>query len=255
MNIDTDGEHPHARVAHFRKKSMPRCSPIQTDVRKISMNNGHDAHPPKENKLDHPNFFSSSNLQAHRVARVHAMQQQFDCPPAFELSEVERADLLLMREEEKIARDVYRQLFERWGIMPFGNIQGSEQAHMDMVGLLLRRYAVPDVVEGLEVGRFGTPQMQALHDQLMQQGLRSLKDAVSVGLHIEELDIADLRLTSAHTRNPEILLIYAELERGSRNHLRAFYRWMQHLGVHYEPTHLSLADFEQIAHSAKENCH
>jgi hypothetical protein len=198
---------------------------------------------------------SSTDRDAHRAGRIQDLQQQLDHRPVSELSEVERADLLLMREEEKIARDVYAQLYARWGIMPFGNITGSEQAHMDMVGMLLQRYAVPDVVQGLAVGRFGTPQMQALHDQLMAQGLQSLEDAVSVGLHIEELDIADLRLTSSHTRNPDILLVYAELERGSRNHLRAFYRWKQRLGVHYQPTHLSLADFDQIANSDKETCH
>jgi len=200
-------------------------------------------------------FSSSSDRAAHRAGRVQDMQQRIDRLPASELSTVERADLLLMREEEKIARDVYAQLYERWGIKPFGNIMGSEQAHMDMVGMLLRRYAVPDVVDGSPVGRFGTPQIQALHDQLLRQGLQSLEDAVAVGLHIEELDIADLRLTSSHTRNPEILLVYAELERGSRNHLRAFYRWKQRLGVHYQHTHLSLADFEKIANSDKETCH
>jgi hypothetical protein len=72
---------------------------------------------------------------------------------------------------------------------------------------------------------------------------------------LDSLPAYDLRLTSSHTNNPEILLVYAELERGSRNHLRAFYRWKQRLGVHYQPTHLSLADFDQIANSDKETCH
>jgi hypothetical protein len=198
---------------------------------------------------------TSSERQEHRTARVQAMRQQLNNDATTEPSSTERADLQLMCEEEKIARDVYAQLYARWGIMPFGNIQGSEQAHMDMVGLLLERYAVDDVVRDLPVGAFGTPAMQSLHDQLLALGLRSLKDAICVGLHIEELDIADLRLTSSHTRHPDILQVYAELERGSRNHLRAFYRWKQRLAVHYEPTHLPLVDFENIAHSANEDCH
>jgi hypothetical protein len=66
---------------------------------------------------------------------------------------------------------------------------------------------------------------------------------------------ADLRLTRSHTSNPDILQVYAELERGSRNHLRAFYRWKQSLDVSYEPTHLSPADFENIGRSPKEMCH
>ncbi|MBP9148732.1 MAG: DUF2202 domain-containing protein [Rhodoferax sp.] len=205
--------------------------------------------------LDMPEFLSPAARQAHRAERVQEMRRQLEGRPTAELSDIECADLGLMREEEKIARDVYMQLFERWGVMPFGNISGSEQAHMDMVGLLLKRFGVSDAVAGLEVGHFATATMQALHDQLLAQGLQSLEDAVSVGLNIEELDIADLQLSSSHTRNPEILLVYGELERGSRNHLRAFYRWAQRLNVRYDPTHLSQADFERITRSTKEDCH
>ncbi|MBP8287670.1 MAG: DUF2202 domain-containing protein, partial [Rhodoferax sp.] len=143
--------------------------------------------------LDMPEFLSPAARQAHRAERVQEMRRQLEGRPTAELSDIECADLGLMREEEKIARDVYMQLFERWGVMPFGNISGSEQAHMDMVGLLLKRFGVSDAVAGLEVGHFATATMQALHDQLLAQGLQSLEDAVSVGLNIEELDIADLQ--------------------------------------------------------------
>lgn len=205
--------------------------------------------------MNHSEPTTLAERQEHRAARVQTIKQQLDSSAATELSDIERADLQLMREEEKVARDVYAQLYSRWNIMPFGNIKGSEQAHMDMVGLLLERYAVRDLTHGLPVGRFGMPHMQALYDQLMMQGLCSLEDSIRVGLHIEELDIADLRLTRSHTSNPDILQVYAELERGSRNHLRAFYRWKQSLDVSYEPTHLSPADFENIGRSPKEMCH
>jgi len=160
-----------------------------------------------------------------------------------------------MREEEKIARDVYLQLFDRWGIRPFENISGSEQVHMDMVQMLLQRHGVADPVQGLALGEFDSETMQALYNTLISQGLQSLPDAVAVGLLIEELDIADLRLARARTEHDDILQVYAELERGSRNHLRAFYRWKQRLGLHYRPAHLGLDDFEQIARSPKEFCH
>lgn len=104
---------------------------------------------------------------------------------------------------------------------------------MDMVQLLLQRHGVADPVQGLALGEFDSEAMQALYRTLINQGMQSLPDAVAVGLLIEELDIADLRLARARTEHDDILQVYAELERGSRNHLRAFYRWKQRLGLHY----------------------
>jgi hypothetical protein len=120
---------------------------------------------------------------------------------------------------------------------------------------LLEKHDVPDPACGLEIGEFRDPEMQALYAQLVAQGLESLEGAVQVGLLIEELDIADLRAASRRTDKPEILAVYADLERGSRNHLRAFYRWMRRLDVSYAPAHLAREDFISIAESGHENCH
>lgn len=205
--------------------------------------------------MNHHQTMSSTERQAHRAAHLAAVQQQLDGLPVTDLGKLERDDMQFMCEEEKIARDVYSQLFTRWGIQPFENISGSEQIHMDMLHILLQRHGVTDPVLGLPVGHFGTEKMQVLHDTLLDQGLHSLPDAVVVGLQIEELDIADLRLARARTEHSDILQVYAELERGSRNHLRAFYGWQQRLGLRYRPAHLGVADFEQIARSPKEWCH
>lgn len=63
-----------------------------------------------------------------------------------ELSESETAGLLHMREEEKLARDVYTHLGALWGQQTFANISSSEQSHMDEVKLLLDRYSLIDPV-------------------------------------------------------------------------------------------------------------
>jgi hypothetical protein len=47
------------------------------------------------------------------------------------LSKVEAGDLLFMREEEKLARDVYLAMHDEYGVRVFSNISGSEQKHMD----------------------------------------------------------------------------------------------------------------------------
>lgn len=192
---------------------------------------------------------------AHRRGHLARLRNSIAAHEAGELSEDERNDLLLMREEEKIARDVYLRLYDRWGLRPFANISGSEQAHMDAILALLQHFGLPDPAQGLEIGAFHDPKMQALFDSLIEQGLKSREEAVRVGLSIEELDIADLRAAARRTRKPEILAVYTELERGSRNHLRAFHRWKLRLGAHYAPEHLSQRDFDAIAASGHETCH
>ncbi|MDE8348095.1 MAG: DUF2202 domain-containing protein [Acidocella sp.] len=174
--------------------------------------------------------------------------------PAVPLTAAEIADLTAMREEEKVARDVYLRLFDRWGLRPFGKISGSEQSHMDMLLIMLDRHGLPDPVRRLDVGEFNSPQMQKLHDDLLARGLLSETEAVSTGLLIEELDIIDLRQAARRTSRPDLRLVYAKLEQGSRNHLRAFNRWLNGLAGHYDPVHLTRAEYDAIAKAEHEPC-
>lgn len=193
-------------------------------------------------------------MQTRRARRLDGIRARIAGAPDAPLSESERDDLLHMREEEKLARDVYVELARRWNLRPFHNISGAEQAHMDAVAALLAHFGLPDPAAGLEPGRFRDERLQALHDELLVAGGRSELAAVQVGLLIEEEDIADLRAAKARTQNAAILDVYAHLERGSRNHLRAFYRHMQRLEGDYAPRRLSGAEFERIAWSAHEVC-
>lgn len=190
----------------------------------------------------------------HRVQHVAEMRSQIAASPRSALTLSEQEGLLLMREEEKIARDVYIRLYDRWGIRPFGNINGSEQAHMDAMLALLEHFGLPDPAQGLALGQFRNPELQRLYDALVEQGLRSPEEAIRVGLLIEELDIDDLQKAARLSNHEAIRKVYDELERGSRNHLRAFYRWKAQLGVSYAPKHLSPDVFTAIALSPHEDC-
>lgn len=61
-----------------------------------------------------------------------------------QLSELEVADLQFLREEEKLAHDVYTYAFERFGVSIFSNIAASEQTHTDAVLDLMTAYQVED---------------------------------------------------------------------------------------------------------------
>jgi hypothetical protein len=168
------------------------------------------------------------------------------------LSQAEMDGLRFMREEEKLARDVYLALYERWGSPIFSNIAKSEQTHMDAVGTLLTTFGITDPASELP-GVFSNAQLQALYNELDARGGVSLAEAFTVGAYIEDLDIRDLATELGKTENPNIIAVYESLQRGSRNHLRAFNRQIvSSTGAVYEPQFISSAEFEAIIASETE---
>jgi len=132
------------------------------------------------------------------------------------------SDLIYMREEERLAHDVYTKLADVWGVRIFSNIAVSEQRHTDAVAVLLDRYGVPDPASSLPAGTYSIPELQELYDQLIEQGTQSLTEAFEVGRLIEVTDIADLEERIAHTTQSDVLTVYENLLAGSENHLAAF---------------------------------
>ena len=140
------------------------------------------------------------------------------------LSQSETERLLLMREEEKLARDVYLALGQKWNTPVFPNIARSETRHMAAIKGLLDRYGLQDPVVVDTPGRFTNPKLAQLYDDLVQTGMASAADAYRVGVQIEELDIGDLKEGLAATTHSDIRMVYQNLLRASQNHLRAFSR-------------------------------
>jgi len=134
----------------------------------------------------------------------------------------EQESLTFMREEEKLARDVYLYLYDKWQLSEFNNIAASEQRHMDSVNNLLVRYGILDPVATNIQGEFTNPDLQALYDKLIEKGSQSLEEALRVGVLIEETDIADLQEGLADTTRNDITNVYSNLLKGSNNHLKAF---------------------------------
>ena len=169
-----------------------------------------------------------------------------DIAQAAELSTTEAEGLQFMREEEKLARDVYQALYDKWGAQVFANIAESEQTHMDAVLTLLERYNLTDPSQA-DYGTFTNPNLQTLYNNLILQGNESVEAAYEVGALIEDLDINDLQNFIESTEHDDIILVYENLERGSRNHLRAFNRQLERAtGETYKPQYISQTAFEEI---------
>ena len=158
----------------------------------------------------------------------------------------EIAALQHMREEEKLARDVYRLLFDVWGSPIFSNIAASEQQHMDALGRLITKYGLIDPVGDNGPGVFENVELQNLYDELTAAGQVSLVDALIVGASIEDLDIADLIEAYCNTDNQDLQTVYLNLTKGSRNHLRAFVSEIEQRGVQYPAQYLDQQAVDEI---------
>jgi hypothetical protein len=169
------------------------------------------------------------------------------------LTRHEIAHMRYMREEEKLARDVYLDMANHWSIPVFGKIAQAEQRHMDAVLGLLNRYGVPDPAADTAPGQYMDPSLASMYYELMKKGTLSPIDALRVGGLIEEVDIADLEYAVASTNKANIIRVYENIHRGSRNHLRAFAGLLAQYSLIYQPQKLSAAEVQTVLSSPMEN--
>lgn len=176
------------------------------------------------------------------------------------LTDAEVTTLLFVREEEKLARDVYLTLHDQWGVPVFENIATrSEQQHLDVMGDLVNTYNLVDPVMDDTVGVFTDPAILALYEDLVMRGSFSLLDGLKVGGFIEEFDINDLQEAideaEAGSGPDDVIEAYENLMCGSRNHLRAFVsQYENNSGVAYEAQVMPQATVDAIVATPEEQC-
>ena len=178
-----------------------------------------------------------------------------DYTDQLELSPLSQGDidgLNLMREEEKLARDVYLTLGERWSLPIFFNIARAEQQHMDRVLSVMDLYDITDPVTDDTVGIFVDQHLADLYTTLVDQGSQSLIDALIVGATIEDLDLYDLYELINIGTNDHLLFAWQNLNKGSRNHMRAFISALEAQEGAYLPQYIDLETYDAILASEWE---
>jgi len=164
----------------------------------------------------------------------------------------EQTHLAFMREEEKLARDVYMKLGGMYPEHPiFGKIDDSEQRHTDAVKAMIEKYGLEDpstndnvgVYTGKDYGWYFTGKF----NQLVERASISELEALYVGAFIEELDMMDIgqcpkvivdsdngiddvnACGQVYTDNSDVANLYASLLDGSDSHLEAYVRNIEHV--------------------------
>jgi hypothetical protein len=184
-------------------------------------------------------------------AKENLVQKYVYSLPKQTLSSKEIKNLLHMREEEKLARDVYITLYKKWKMPIFKNISKSENWHMRMVKMLLNKYKLKDPIVSDKIGVFSDLKLKRLYEKLVKEGNKSLIDALKVGATIEDLDIYDLDKAIKQTDNRDIKFVYERLRAGSTNHMRAFVGTLKRYGVKYQPKFISKKEYEAILKGSK----
>lgn len=170
-----------------------------------------------------------------------------------ELTVEEIDHLSFVREEEKLARDVYQAMYDKWGAKIFINIVTSEQKHMDTMLKMLDKYGLDDPAEdgsGVinEYGVFTDMDIQGLYDKLVVQGGVSYIEALKVGVFIEEYDIDDITM-AIYVTDPihvDLVTAYENLIDGSKHHLAAFCATLEKKGLTCEAAIIDSTLFDAI---------
>ncbi len=159
----------------------------------------------------------------------------------------EATHLEFMREEEKLARDVYTKLGMLYpDSVVFGKIDDSEQRHADAVKGALEQHGIEDPSTNDNLGIFTGEAYGAYftekYEYLVNKAANSELDALYVGAFIEELDMMDINRCPeiileqengvddgsqcglVYTDEEDIINLYASLLNGSESHLRGYVR-------------------------------
>lgn len=169
-----------------------------------------------------------------------------------DLTESDIAGLLLMREEEKLAHDIYVYFFEKFELSIFNRISFSETKHSKAILRLLNHFGLEDPTID-EAGVFSNSDLQELYNNLIATGAESVEAALQVGAFVEETDIRDLLRLINGTENADLIKVYANLLRGSYMHLKAFTRLLSTNEINYVPQILTQEEYDEIIAMANGN--
>jgi len=180
-----------------------------------------------------------------------AVQTAIDGPSSILDQELTNT-LAYMGNEERLAYDVYNELYRQYGTKQFTNIATKgEYKHITAVQGLVQKYKLNDGVsftnvdlpalgymntpiENMEAGTYDIAIIQKLYDDLVAQGSASEIDALKVGCIIEVVDVNDLDadIGIAVSQNAsDIVTVFNFLRDGSYSHYWAFDEGLKNRGV------------------------
>lgn len=153
--------------------------------------------------------------------------------------------LYAVREDEKVARDLYTSFYKKYALTPFANIGAAESNHIKAVERLFDYYQIKYPEVG-PAGVFANTTRQDLYNSLLSQGNISALEAFKVMAKDEETGIVNYKEVIKTIVNPNIKMVLENLTKASENHLKAAIRQITALGGVYTPVLMSVSEFDTI---------
>ncbi|MDD2638799.1 MAG: DUF2202 domain-containing protein [Methanothrix sp.] len=198
---------------------------------------------------------SKSRYTKHNVAYGEAILvlasgdetaiDQISGTSAATLSPREEEGVLFIWEEEKVARDLYKELYRETEQSIFMDLARSEQSHMDQAKTLIDKYDLKLPVKD-EPGVFSNSTLINLYKELLARGMQSQEDALKVAATFEEISIVDLERELKVADNDDMRVVFQGLLAGSRKHLRSYVMDLQDMNIEYTPQYMSPREFDEV---------
>lgn len=168
------------------------------------------------------------------------------------ITEKEKEGIIKIRQEEKLVRDIYKSFHETWDDPFFEQVMECEQIHMDRMKMLIDNFNLEDPVTEETPGKFTDKDFRDIYFIYTEIGKSSFLAALKTGAELEELDISDLQEALDNSEDALINQVYQNLQRASRNHLRAFVARLNKLGGSYSPKFIGNEQYNDIINSPME---
>ena len=165
-----------------------------------------------------------------------------------EISKSDRDAIIYVVQEEKVAHDFYKAMYELHGVISFRSISKSEGLHMDQAKQLIEHFGIEDPNKEYydTPGSFKNPKFEEMYNSLVRNGTNSIVDALVEAARFEEMDIVDIQRFTASTQDEYLKSTFEKLSGVSENHLKALVKDLFERGVEYTPKYLSAEQYNEI---------
>ncbi len=193
---------------------------------------------------------TDNSLSKNNKELPNNVQKAIDAPNS-NLTQEAKDTLSFMGNEERLAYDVYMELYNKWGSKQFINIATKgEYKHIKAVQELVKKYGFTDNdfsnvdsnplglrdknIESMPKGNYDIRHIQDLYNSLIAKGKQSKIDALQVGCMVEVTDVNDLneKINIAKASNAsDLVTVFEFLRQGSYNHYWAFDKGLKNEGI------------------------
>lgn len=165
----------------------------------------------------------------------------------------EKTALLQIFEQEKLARDVYAELGEKFGINLLKNISISKQKQMSVLMDLMVLNQMSPIFEDAR-GVYNDQELSELYTNITAEGSLSLNNAFRACAKVEDKNIFDLEKAISETTKNKLITLYSKISCNAGNDLRAGIKMLVGNGEMFMPDYISVKLLRSIMHDNYEFC-